>query len=151
MSIRRAAIVAPLRSPVGTFGGSLKSIPVEALGAAVVTAILEQTRLDPALIEDVIFAQSYANGETPCTGRWVALEAGLPVQRLRVEVRRWQPVLRGVTFLVVSIIGFLVFGLLRKRLRNIPRFEKSSSSRSLRESAFCGSRKTAFRPNAHSL
>src|SRR5258706_4050832 len=78
-AIRRAAIVAPLRTPVGTFGGSLRSVPVEALGAAVVRAILDKTRLDPALIEDVIFAQSYANGETPCVGRWIALEAGLPV------------------------------------------------------------------------
>ena len=27
-----------------------------------------------------MFAQSYANGETPCVGRWAALHAGLPVQ-----------------------------------------------------------------------
>ncbi|MGO8856861.1 MAG: acetyl-CoA C-acetyltransferase [Steroidobacteraceae bacterium] len=77
--MRRAAIVAPLRTPVGTFGGSLRSLSVEALGAAVVKAVLEKTALDPALIEDVIFAQSYASGETPCVGRWIALEAGLPV------------------------------------------------------------------------
>jgi acetyl-CoA C-acetyltransferase len=77
--MRRAAIVCPVRTPVGTFGGSLRSLPVEVLGAAVVRAILERTHLDPALIEDVIFAQSYASGETPCTGRWIALQAGLPV------------------------------------------------------------------------
>jgi acetyl-CoA C-acetyltransferase len=78
--MRRAAIVAPLRTPVGTFGGSLRSVPVEVLGATVVRAVLEKTRLDPALIEDVVFAQSYASGETPCVGRWIALEAGLPVE-----------------------------------------------------------------------
>src|ERR1700722_10011000 len=78
-TLRRAAIVAPLRTPVGTFGGSLKSLAVETLGASVVRAILEKTRLDPALVEDVIFAQSYASGETPCTGRWIALEAGMPI------------------------------------------------------------------------
>jgi acetyl-CoA C-acetyltransferase len=77
--MRRAAIVAPLRTPVGTFGGSLRSVPVESLGATVVRAILDKTRLDPARVEDVIFAQSYANGETPCVGRWIALEAGMPV------------------------------------------------------------------------
>jgi acetyl-CoA C-acetyltransferase len=77
---RRAAIVCPVRSPVGTFGGSLRSVPVETLGATVVKALLERTHLDPARIEDVVFAQSYANGETPCTGRWVALEAGLPIE-----------------------------------------------------------------------
>jgi acetyl-CoA C-acetyltransferase len=78
-AMRRAAIVAPLRTPVGTFGGSLRTVPVESLGAAVVRAILDKTRLDPARVEDVIFAQSYASGETPCVGRWIALEAGMPV------------------------------------------------------------------------
>ena len=78
--MRRAAIVAPVRTPVGTFGGSLRSVPVEALGAAVVRAVLERTKIDPARIEDVVFAQSYANGEAPCVGRWIALEAGLPIE-----------------------------------------------------------------------
>lgn len=77
--MRRAAIVAPMRTPVGVFGGSLSSVPVERLGAAVIKAILEKTGLDPERIDDVVFAQSYANSETPCVGRWIALEAGLPV------------------------------------------------------------------------
>ncbi|WP_085589741.1 acetyl-CoA C-acetyltransferase [Pseudomonas sp. B14(2017)] len=77
--MRRAAIVAPRRTPVGAFGGSLRGIPVERLGAEVVKAILAQTKLDPERIDDVVFAQSYANSETPCVGRWIALEAGLPV------------------------------------------------------------------------
>ena len=77
--MRRAAIVTPLRTPVGRFGGALKDVPVERLGAAVANAILDRTGLDPALVDDVVFAQSYANSETPCVGRWIALEAGLPV------------------------------------------------------------------------
>ena len=78
--MRRAAIVQPLRTPVGAFGGALRTVPVEVLGATVVRALLERTSLDPARIDDVVFAQSYANGETPCVGRWVALEAGLPIE-----------------------------------------------------------------------
>ena len=35
---------------------------------------------DQARIDDVVFAQSYASSETPCVGRWAALQAGLPVQ-----------------------------------------------------------------------
>lgn len=77
--MRRAAIVAPLRTPVGTFGGSLRPLAVEALGAHVVNAILQRTGLDPARIDDIVFAQSYANSETPCVGRWIGLQAGLPV------------------------------------------------------------------------
>lgn len=77
--MRRAAIVAPRRTPVGAFGGSLRGVPVERLGAEVVKAILAQTGLNPERIDDVVFAQSYASSETPCVGRWIALEAGLPV------------------------------------------------------------------------
>lgn len=77
--MRRAAIVSPLRTPVGTFGGSLRPESVENLGAVVAKAVIERTGLDPALIEDVVFAQSYTNGETPCTGRWVGLQAGFPI------------------------------------------------------------------------
>lgn len=78
--MRRAAIVSPLRTPVGAFGGVLRPVPVEVLGGTVVRAVLERTGLDPARIEDVVFAQSYANSETPCIGRWIALDAGLPVE-----------------------------------------------------------------------
>jgi acetyl-CoA C-acetyltransferase len=79
MGMRRAAIVAPVRTPVGTFGGSLRDLPVEGLAGAVVKAVVERSGVDPERIEDVCFAQSYANAETPCVGRWAALHAGLPV------------------------------------------------------------------------
>jgi len=77
--LRRAAIVTPVRTAVGAFGGALKPVAVEHLCAAVINALLERTGLDPQRIEDVVFAQSYANGETPCVGRWAALQAGLPI------------------------------------------------------------------------
>jgi acetyl-CoA C-acetyltransferase len=79
VTIRRAAIVAPLRTPVGIFGGSLRPVAAEDLAATVIKAVLEATGIDPELIEDVAFAQSYANSEAPCIGRWAALQAGLPV------------------------------------------------------------------------
>jgi acetyl-CoA C-acetyltransferase len=53
---------------------------VEQLSSTVVKAVLERTGVDPGVIEDVVFAQSYANSETPCVGRWAALEAGLPIE-----------------------------------------------------------------------
>jgi acetyl-CoA C-acetyltransferase len=77
--MRQACIVTPVRTPVGAFGGALRPVGVEALGATVVQAVLQRSGIDPARIDDVVFAQSYANGETPCIGRWVALKAGLPV------------------------------------------------------------------------
>jgi len=86
--MRRAAIVAPVRTPVGKFLGSLKGVPVESLAATVINAVLARTGLDPALIEDVVFAQSYASGETPCVGRYAALEAGLPIEVPGTQVDR---------------------------------------------------------------
>lgn len=79
-TVRRAAIVAPVRTPVGSFGGSLRAVPVERLAASVIRATIERSGVEPAGIDDVVFAQSYANSETPCVGRWAALEAGLPIQ-----------------------------------------------------------------------
>ena len=51
-----AYIVAAARTPIGKFGGALKDVPVETLGSIVVDAVLEKTGVDPARIEDVVFA-----------------------------------------------------------------------------------------------
>jgi hypothetical protein len=56
-SMRRAAIVKPLRTPVGTFGGSLRPVPLEELAATVVRAVVGRSGVDPLRIDDVVFAQ----------------------------------------------------------------------------------------------
>ncbi|MTD54340.1 acetyl-CoA C-acetyltransferase [Amycolatopsis pithecellobii] len=86
--MRRAAIVCPLRTPVGVFGKALRTVPVEDLAATVVRAVVEKSGIDPGRIDDVSFAQSYANSETPCVGRWVALHAGLPEQVAGLQIDR---------------------------------------------------------------
>jgi acetyl-CoA C-acetyltransferase len=77
--MNRAAIVAPVRTAVGGFGGALRPVPAEDLAATVVKAVIERSGVDPERVEDVAMAQSYANSEAPCIGRWAALHAGLPV------------------------------------------------------------------------
>jgi acetyl-CoA C-acetyltransferase len=77
--MRRAAIVTPLRTGVGAFGGSLKTLGAEQLASTVLKALVQRSGIDPARIDEVISAQSYANSEAPCLGRWAALDAGLPV------------------------------------------------------------------------
>lgn len=86
--MRRAAIVSPVRTPVGKFLGSLSSIPAGELGAIVIKALMERTGCDPERVDDVIFAQGYGNGEAPCIGRWSALAAGLPVSVPGLHVDR---------------------------------------------------------------
>lgn len=78
--MRRAAIVQPVRTPVGKFQGALSAIPAGELGAIVIKALVERTKIDPERIDDVVFAQGYANGEAPCVARWSALAADLPLR-----------------------------------------------------------------------
>jgi acetyl-CoA C-acetyltransferase len=54
----------------------LRPVPVEALGGVVAKAVLTRSGIAPKLIEDIIFPHSYANSETSCVGRWIALDAG---------------------------------------------------------------------------
>lgn len=77
--MRETVICAPLRTPVGRFGGVLKDIPPQDLATAVVTEMLERTSLDPARIDDVVLGNGYPSGEWPALGRIVALDAGLPL------------------------------------------------------------------------
>ncbi len=77
--MRRAAIVSPLRTPVGKFQGALSSMTAADLGAVIIKALVERSAVDPERIDDVVFAQGYGNGEAPAIGRWALLAAGLPV------------------------------------------------------------------------
>lgn len=77
--MRRAAIVAPCRTAVGKFLGSLSSIPAGELGAIIIRALVERSGINPERIDDVVFSQGYGNGEAPAIGRWSAMAAGLPI------------------------------------------------------------------------
>ena len=76
--MRRAAIVSPLRTAVGGFGGSLRPLTADMLAAAVLKALVARSGIDPARIDEVVAAQSYMSGESPCIARYAALAAGLP-------------------------------------------------------------------------
>jgi len=78
--MRRAAIVCPIRTPVGKFLGALSSVTAGELGATILKALVERTGIDPAQVDDVIFAQGYGNGEAPCIARWSLLAAGFPIE-----------------------------------------------------------------------
>ena len=77
--MRDAAIVSPVRTPVGGFGGSLRDVPAEDLGALVIRELLTRTGLDPERVDDVVLGQSYPSGENPAIGRLCSLKAGLPI------------------------------------------------------------------------
>lgn len=86
--MRRAAIVSPVRTPVGKFLGTLAPLTAETLAAEVTKEVVKRSKIDPGQIEDVVFAQSYANSEAPCIGRWAALAADLPLEVAGCQVDR---------------------------------------------------------------
>jgi len=79
-TLTRAAIVAPIRTAVGKFGGSLAPLGAGELGAVILKALMERARIDPARVDDVVFSQGYGNGEAPAIGHWSWLAAGLPLE-----------------------------------------------------------------------
>jgi acetyl-CoA C-acetyltransferase len=97
-------ICAPVRTAVGRYGGVFKDIQAAALGAAVISAVVKRTGVDPELIDDVIFGQCYPNGEAPALGRVAALDAGLPVEVPGVQVdRRCGSGLQAVIWAVMQV------------------------------------------------
>ncbi len=77
---RRAAIVSPLRTPVGRFLGALAPLNAGELGAIILKALIERSGIDPTRVDDVVFSQGYGNAEAPAIGHWSWLAAGLPLE-----------------------------------------------------------------------
>jgi len=86
--MRRAVIVSPVRTAVGAFGGALRPVPAAELATVVIKEVLARTGVNPERIDDVVFAQSYANSEAPCIGRWAGLNAGLPLSVPGIQLDR---------------------------------------------------------------
>jgi len=71
-------IVAATRTALGTFGGSLSSIPAPKLGAEVISALLKDTGVKGEQIDEVILGQVLTAGSGQNPARQSALSAGLP-------------------------------------------------------------------------
>lgn len=54
----RAALVAPVRTAVGRFGGSLKDVSAVSLATTVIKETVARSGIDPELIEEVAMGQS---------------------------------------------------------------------------------------------
>ncbi len=79
---------APLRTAIGTFGGSLKETPATDLGAAAIGAVLAQTKLDPAKVETVVMGNVVQAGNKMNPARQSAIGGGLPVEVPAMTVNR---------------------------------------------------------------
>lgn len=78
--MREVAIVSPVRTAVGSFGGTLRGVSAADLGSTVIKETLDRSGLDPAKVDDVILGHGYPSGENPAIGRLSGLKAGLPIE-----------------------------------------------------------------------
>lgn len=76
----RVAIVAPVRTAVGRFGGSLKDISALDLGAHVTGETIRRAGLEPEQIERVVAGENIQVTPGGNPARHVLLRAGLPVE-----------------------------------------------------------------------
>jgi acetyl-CoA C-acetyltransferase len=75
---REIVIVAATRTALGSFGGSLSSIPAHKLGAEVIASLLQKTGINNTQIDEVILGQVLTAGSGQNPARQAAIEAGLP-------------------------------------------------------------------------
>ncbi|MCI8510610.1 MAG: thiolase family protein [Lachnospiraceae bacterium] len=71
-------IVSAVRTAIGKYGGSLKSVPAHTLGAAVIREAVKRAGADPERIDEVILGEVRQSTEASNIARSALLEAGLP-------------------------------------------------------------------------
>ncbi|APQ58416.1 Acetyl-CoA acetyltransferase [Paenibacillus polymyxa] len=77
--MKKVALVSPLRTAVGSFNKTLAPLSAPELGATVMTACLQQSKLEPSLIDQIYLGNvlQAGNGQNPA--RQAALKAGIPI------------------------------------------------------------------------
>ena len=74
-------IVSAARTPVGSFSGTLSSVPAHFLGQVAIKAALERAGLAPDAVEEVILGQVLTAGQGQNPARQAAIAAGIPTDR----------------------------------------------------------------------
>lgn len=71
--------VAAVRTPIGSFGGTLRDVPAYDLGAAAIRAALERGGVEASSIDKVIYGNCRQAGNGPNPARTAAVRGGLPL------------------------------------------------------------------------
>lgn len=90
--MEKAVIVSAVRTPFGSFGGSLKEVPVKDLAARVIMGTVERAGLPPEKVEEIFLGVCcQAQSEevlAPVIARQALLDAGFPVETVSVTLDR---------------------------------------------------------------
>jgi acetyl-CoA C-acetyltransferase len=87
-SPRSVVLVAPVRTAIGTFGGSLKEIPAPDLGAIAIKAAVARAGLHPDEVGTAVMGNVIQAGAKMSPARQAAIHAGLPVAVPAMTVNR---------------------------------------------------------------
>lgn len=86
--MQKVVISEPLRTAIGSFGGTLKDTSTVKLGSTVIKEILKRTNVDPKEIDDCIMGSVLTAGQGMNTSRQIALDAGLPIETPAFTINR---------------------------------------------------------------
>lgn len=88
MSAIDVVLCNPVRTPIGTYAGSLKSTPATELGATVIRETLKRSGLAAEKIETLVMGQVIQAGSKMNPARQAGIKAGLPVEVPALTVNR---------------------------------------------------------------
>lgn len=86
--MKEVFIVSAVRTPIGSFMGSLSTVPATKLGAAAVKGALDKISLDPANVQEIYMGNVLQAGEGQAPARQVALGAGLSINTPSTTVNK---------------------------------------------------------------
>lgn len=76
--MKEVVIVSAVRTPIGSFGGSLSSLTAPELGAIAIGASIKAAKIAPEMVDEVIMGNVLTAGEGQAPARQATLKAGLP-------------------------------------------------------------------------
>lgn len=88
MASSNVVLCSPVRSAIGTYGGSLKAMPASDLGACVIRAALDRAALPGSDIEAVVLGQVVQAGSKMNPARQAMIGAGIPKSVPALTVNR---------------------------------------------------------------
>ena len=81
-------IVSAKRSAIGSFCGSLSSVPAHEIGSQVIKDLIKKTAIDVTQIDEIILGQVLSAGQGQNPARQAAIMAGLPVEKTAVGINQ---------------------------------------------------------------
>ena len=107
-------IISAIRTPIGTYKGSLKKMRSAQLGSIVIKEILKQSKFSKDEIDEVIMGQVLTAGAGQNPSRQAAINAGIPISKpahivnqvcgsgLRAVISGYQSIRLGESITIIS-------------------------------------------------